>query len=110
MRRGTRTKMIALSMLACLVACSSGDKRKATSKTVGKSPTGSKSVEPSIDAQPKSYTITATSWGARPGEETRKAPVPPPIIVSWKEGQRQKFERDAPKRWKNTEIYVRRDR
>ena len=49
--------------------------------------------------------ILRASWGSV--DDKVEEPVPPtPTIVSQRKGQQQKFEREASKRWKNTEIFV----
>jgi len=110
MQRGNKTKVFALSLLTLLIACGSGEKKKEAVKTVGEGSSDPGSVANAGDVQSPRYTINTTSWGAPADGKEHKAPEEPPIPVTWKEGQRQKFERDGLKRWKNTEIYVRRDR
>ena len=110
MHRGTKPRKFALSLLTILFACSCSDKKEPAVKNGGDDPTDSTPVATAGDAPAPGYTISATSWGAATDGKQHKAPEEPPIPVTWEEGQRQKFERDGLKRWKNTEIYVRRDR
>lgn len=110
MERSTRPRLFELSLLTILIACSCSDKSDPAVKTEGAHPSKSKPVAKTGPTEAPGYTISVTSWGAPSDGKERRAPKEPPIPVTWEEGQRQKFERDGLKRWKNTEIYVRRDR
>jgi hypothetical protein len=50
--------------------------------------------------------LISASWGLTTGDTPEPLQPPTPRIVSVAEGKRQAFEREARKRWKNTEIFV----
>ncbi len=112
MHRGDKSTMLALVLIVSLIGCTDNDdKTSGDPSPAASAPEAATSVaDPALSVEPDHFVLTQTSWGAAPQDSESKKPEAPPIVISWDEGQRQKFEREAKKRWKNTEIFVRRDR
>lgn len=108
-------KKLATTMTLCALLFGLGSCADAEKDPVGKSPStsgdsaiaeaGEGRDAPPPGAVPLRYSVTQTSWDVE--ETPAQGPTPPPLVITWEEGQRQEFERDASKRWQNTEIFVR---
>ena len=105
LKRRIGTALLLVASVA-LAACSAEEKKqdspggKTGSKVVSPGSTGSSGTSTG-----QGFVLDRASWGAV--TEPRKQPPAPPRKISVKEGQREKFAREAARRWKNTEIFVR---